>query len=92
MFALTVPPFFGNVNFEDGMFDVAAMTPIGAGLHDPPVICWPLVIGLLTVRQKLMKLLVEVSEATWPAAGTCCPFWAKPVAMTAGSRAARNKC
>lgn len=41
--------------------------PIGAGLHDPVVICWPLVIGKSTVAQKLMKLLEEVNDATWPA-------------------------
>lgn len=41
--------------------------PIGAGLHDPVVICWPLVMGRSTVAQKLMKLLDEVNDATWPA-------------------------
>ena len=46
------------------------MTPIGAGLQEPVVICWPFVIGRLgTVAQKLMKLFVDVSEATWPASG-----------------------
>lgn len=90
-FAGIVAPLGGKTNFDEGMFVVAAMTPIGAGLHDPVLICWPLVIGAFTVRQKLMKLLVEVSDATWPAAGTCCPSWAKPVAMTAGLRATQDR-
>lgn len=47
------------------MFVVAAMIPIGAGLQEPVLICCPFVIGLLgTVAQKLMKLLLEVREAT----------------------------
>ena len=58
----------GLTNLAEGMFDVDGITPIGAGLHDPPVICWPFVMGVLgTVKQKLMKLLVEVREATCPA-------------------------
>lgn len=66
-----VPPFVGNWNFALGMLVVAAMIPIGAGLHEPVVICWPLVIGKLgTVKQKLIKLFEDVKEATWPAAGT----------------------
>ena len=68
-FALIVSVFFGNVNLEDGMFDVDAMTPIGAGLQEPVVICWPFVMGLLTVKQKLMKLFLDVKDATWPAVG-----------------------
>jgi len=53
------------VNFEDGMLSVDGITPIGAGLQEPVAICLPLVIGRLgTVRQKLMKLFVEVKEAT----------------------------
>jgi len=40
------------------------MAPIGAGLHEPVVICLPFVIGKLgRVKQKLMKLLVDVSDA-----------------------------
>lgn len=62
--------FLGLVNLAEGMFAVEGMEPIGAGLHDPPAICWPLVIGSLgTVKQKLIKLFDEVSDATWPAAG-----------------------
>jgi len=33
-----------------------------------------------------MKLLLEVRDATWPAAGTCWPSFSKPFAITAGSR------
>ena len=63
--ALIVPKFGGKANFEDGMLSVDGMTPMGAGLQEPVVICLPLVIGSLgTVRQKLMKLFVEVKEAT----------------------------
>ena len=39
VFALMVSVFFGFVNFDEGMLVVAAMTPIGAGLHDPVLIC-----------------------------------------------------
>eukprot|EP00753_Platysulcus_tardus_P019083 PLAT7048.2.p2 GENE.PLAT7048.2~~PLAT7048.2.p2 ORF type:complete len:216 (+),score=6.72 PLAT7048.2:124-771(+) len=69
------------------MLDVDAMMPIGAGLHEPVVICCPLVIGSCgTVAQKLMKLLEEVLEATWPAAGWDWPSFWKPVAITDLSR------
>ena len=37
--ALIVSRFLGFVNFDDGMLVVAAITPIGAGLHDPVLIC-----------------------------------------------------
>ena len=58
-------PFTGLTNLDDGMFVVAAMTPIGAGLQEPVLICCPFVIGKFgTVRQKLIKLLLEVREAT----------------------------
>ena len=60
---------------------------MGAGLHEPVVICFPFVIGELEVKQKLIKLLLDVRDATWPAAGTLCPLFSKPVAMTFGSRA-----
>ena len=68
-FAWTVAPFRGFENLAEGMLLVDAITPIGAGLHEPVVICCPFVIGLLTVRQKLMKLFFDVSDATWPAVG-----------------------
>lgn len=60
----TVPKFAGNWNFEDGISVVAGICPMGAGLHDPVLICWPLVMGWFVVAQKLMKLLVEVIEGT----------------------------
>jgi hypothetical protein len=63
------------------------MAPIGAGLQEPPFNCWPFVIGSGTVRQKLMKLLLEVRDGTWPAVAFSCPFCSKPLAMTFGSRA-----
>lgn len=63
LFALMVPKFLGKVNLDDGMLSVLGMAPMGAGLHEPVVICLPLVIGRFgTVRQKLMKLLLEVRE------------------------------
>ena len=63
--ALIVPKFGGNMNFEEGILSLDGITPIGAGLQEPVAICFPLVIGRLgTVRQKLMKLFVEVKEAT----------------------------
>ena len=83
VFAAMVWPFFGKTNLAEGMFDEDAMTPIGAGLHEPVLICWPLVMGRLgTVAQKLMKLFVDVADATWPAVAFAWPFCAKPVAMT----------
>lgn len=64
-FSPIVAPFVGKTNFDEGMLVVAAMIPIGAGLQEPVVICLPFVIGRLgTVKQKLMKLLLEVSDAT----------------------------
>ena len=62
---IEVSPLLGKVNFAEGMLSLEGMTPIGAGLQEPVVICFPLVIGRLgTVRQKLMKLLDDVREAT----------------------------
>ena len=91
-FAGTVAPFGGNTNLAEGMFDCAAMTPIGAGLHEPVLICWPLVMGRFgTVAQKLMKLFVDVADATWPAVAFAWPFCAKPVAMTDWRSANRER-
>jgi hypothetical protein len=60
-----VSPFFGKTNFEDGILLSAGIRPIGAGLQEPPGICFPSVMGRLgAVRQKFMKLFVEVIEAT----------------------------
>lgn len=65
VFDWIVSPFLGETNFADGMLSVEGITPMGAGLHEPVLICWPFVIGRLgTVKQKLMKLLVEVNDAT----------------------------
>jgi len=63
--ALTAPKFAGNANLELGMLAVEGMTPMGAGLQEPVVICCPLVMGRFgTVRQKLMKLFVDTNEGT----------------------------
>ena len=63
--ALMVSPFLGFVNFADGILAEDGIDPIGAGLHEPAAICFPFVIFWLgTVRQKLMKLFVDVSDAT----------------------------
>jgi hypothetical protein len=37
---------------------------MGAGLQEPPAICNPLVMGCFVVAQKLMKLFLDVNEAT----------------------------
>lgn len=86
-----VPKLGGLENFEEGMLLLAAMTPMGAGLHEPVVICLPLVIGRLVVAQKLMKLLLEVKEATWPAVAFAWPSCSNPVAMTEESRATETE-
>jgi hypothetical protein len=63
--ALIVSPFLGFVNFADGILVEDGIDPIGAGLHEPAAICFPFVICWLgTVRQKLMKLFFDVSDAT----------------------------
>ena len=65
LFAAMVPPFVGKVNLAEGMLSVDGRMPMGAGLHDPVVICLPFVIGSCgTVAQKLIKLLPDVSDAT----------------------------
>ena len=62
-----VSPFLGFVNLADGILAEEGMDPIGAGLHEPAAICFPFVICWLgTVKQKLMKLFFDVSDATWP--------------------------
>lgn len=62
-----VSPFFGLVNFDEGILSTEGINPIGQGLQDPDWICCPFVIGRFgAVRQKLMKLLVEVNDATCP--------------------------
>ena len=60
-----VSPFLGFVNLADGILAEEGMDPIGAGLHEPAAICFPFVICWLgTVKQKLMKLFFDVSDAT----------------------------
>ena len=50
------------------MLVVEGMAPIGTGLHEPVLSCWPLVMGSWgSVAHQLIKLLVDVSEATPPA-------------------------
>ena len=56
VFAAIVPRLGGLTNFACGIFVEGAIMPIGAGLQEPVLICWPLVIGRLVVAQKLMKL------------------------------------
>lgn len=69
------------------MLSTEGMAPMGAGLQEPVVICLPLVMGKLgTVRQKLIKLLLDVKDFTCPAAGTSWPSFLNPVARTRGSR------
>ena len=58
-------PFWGKTNFAEGIRSMEGITPIGAGLHEPDWICFPSVMGKFgTVKQKLMKLLVDVREGT----------------------------
>ena len=65
--AWIVSPFLGFVNLANGILAVDGMDPIMAGLHEPAAICSPFVIFWLgTVKQKLIKLLVDVSDATSP--------------------------
>lgn len=86
-----MPRFFGKVNLDEGMLSVEGITPIGAGLHEPVAICLPLVmLRLGTVRQKLMKLFVDVSDLTCPGEGTSWPFLANPFAITRKSSAKRR--
>ena len=57
--------FEGETNLTEGMLSVEGIDPIGAGLHEPVLICLPLVMGRFgTVKQKLMKLFLEVSDGT----------------------------
>jgi hypothetical protein len=63
--ASEVSPFEGKTNFAEGMLFFEGITPMGAGLQEPVVICFPLVMGRLgTVKQKLMKLFDDVREGT----------------------------
>lgn len=68
VFAGTTARLLGLTNFALGILEAEGMAPMGAGLQEPDLICWPFVLGrLVNVAQKLMKLLVDVREATSPA-------------------------
>lgn len=65
------------------------IAPIGAGLQEPFLSCWPLVMGRSgSVAHQLMKLFVDVSEATSPASVLFVfrPFCEKFVAITEDKR------
>lgn len=64
VFAAMVSMFLGFWNLADGIKVFAGIWPMIAGLQDPVLICRPLVIGWFVVRQKLMKLLLDVIDAT----------------------------
>jgi hypothetical protein len=85
---LSVAKLVGKTNLQEGMLSMEVMEPMGAGLQEPVVICFPLVMGVAgRVRaQKLMKLFPEVMEATWPASARDCPLFKNPVLMTELSR------
>jgi hypothetical protein len=89
VFAWTASKFLGLTNFDEGMLVEGAMIPIGAGLQEPPLTCWPFVRGMSTVRQKLIKLFGEVRDGTWPAGALACPSCWKFEQMTPGSNASR---
>jgi len=90
--ALIASRFLGLMNFEEGMFVEGASTPIGAVLQEPPLICRPFVRGILmsTVRQKLMKLFLDVRDGSWPEVTFGDPSCSKLVEMTRGSNARRE--
>ena len=69
VFGRSTSPFTGNWNLEEGRLVEAGRTPMGAGLHDPSASCVPLVRGLLTVKQKLIQLLLDVPEGVCPGSG-----------------------
>lgn len=68
--AWIVPKLGGKTNLAEGMLLTDGIRPMGAGLHEPPLTCDPFVRGKFEVKQKLMKLSLDVRDATWPAAGT----------------------
>src|SRR5882762_6609981 len=86
LLAWIVSKFLGNWNLDDGMLAVDGIDPIGAGLHEPPLTCWPFVMGWFVVAQKLIKLFDDVREATCPATFVAWPSCSKPLARTDGSR------
>ena len=79
----------GVTNLALGMLEAEGIAPIGAGLQEPFLSCWPLVMGRSgSVAQKLMKLMEDVSEATSPASDVFVfrPFCAKFAAITEDRR------
>lgn len=64
-FGGTVDPSVGKIIKVDTMLLLGGIKPAGAGLHEPPGTCLPLVRGNCAnvSRQKLIKLFEEVSEA-----------------------------
>jgi hypothetical protein len=44
VFSLRVSPFFGFVNLDEGILSLEGIEPIGAGLQEPSLICFPFVI------------------------------------------------
>lgn len=42
---LTAPKLSGKENLDEGILSTVGIRPMGAGLHEPLVICLPLVIG-----------------------------------------------
>ncbi len=76
------------MNLQLGIFWMGGIIPIGAGLHEPFVNCWPFEMGKSgAVRQKLMKLFDEVKDAIWPMTGASLPSCSKPIATTLESSA-----
>jgi hypothetical protein len=59
-----VSPFLGKVNLGDGILVVKGMAPMGAGLHQPLATSFLFVISMGRLGTVVMKLLVDVSEAT----------------------------
>jgi hypothetical protein len=58
----------GNLNLHEGIISEEGIIPIGAGLHKP-LEGWrvsSVEAMSVDVKQKLMKLLVEVSDGAWP--------------------------
>lgn len=53
----TLPPLVGNANLTEGILSMEGISPIGVGLHEPSLTCFPFVMVLPT--QKPMKLLLK---------------------------------
>jgi len=57
----TLTPLVGNWNLTEGMLSMVGISPIGVGLQEPVLTCFPLVMALPT--QKPMKLLLEGGQS-----------------------------